>query len=127
MKLAYLDTSLVVALAFDEPQASALARRLGDLEQVFSSNLLEAEFTAALQRERIDYPVETYLQSISWVLPDRPLSPEIERVAKSDYVGGADLWHLACALYLAPEPGSLGFLTLDRQQRAVAGQLGFQI
>ena len=41
------------------------------------------------------------------------------------YLRGADLWHVAAALFVAHEPGSIAFLTLDRRQRAVADTLGF--
>jgi hypothetical protein len=43
------------------------------------------------------------------------------------YVRGADCWHLATALYLAPDAGDLVFLTLDLRQRAVAKTLGFAV
>jgi hypothetical protein len=63
---------------------------------------------------------------MKWVLPERPLTQELERVFASGYLTGADAWHLACALYLAQVPGTLAFLTLDRRQRAVARRLGFR-
>jgi hypothetical protein len=50
---------------------------------------------------------------------------ELERIAVEGYVKGADLWHLACALFLAPQPKDLAFLTLDKRQEAVARKLGF--
>lgn len=37
----------------------------------------------------------------------------------------ADLWHLACALFVEPQPLELVFLTLDKRQRAAARVLGF--
>jgi hypothetical protein len=40
-------------------------------------------------------------------------------------VKGADLWQLACALFLAPEPKGLAFLTLHKRQEVVARKLGF--
>ena len=40
---------------------------------------------------------------------------------------GADLWHIATALYLAREPGAISFVTLNERQRAVAVALGFQV
>lgn len=40
---------------------------------------------------------------------------------------GADLWHVASALYVAPSPADLYFLTLDERQRSVAATLGFRI
>ena len=35
------------------------------------------------------------------------------------------MWHLAHALFLAPDGKDLGFLTLDVRQREVAAALGF--
>ena len=42
-------------------------------------------------------------------------------------IRGADLWHVASALYAAPRPESLSFATLDLRQGAVAEALGFPI
>jgi hypothetical protein len=61
------------------------------------------------------------------VYPNRPLSDEFERVMVEGYVKGADLWHLACALFLAPEPKDLAFVTLDKRQEEVARRLGFPL
>jgi hypothetical protein len=41
-------------------------------------------------------------------------------------VRGADCWHLANALLVAPTPGDVAFLTYDVRQRAVAKALGFE-
>lgn len=120
----YVDTSCLVALCFDEPGAAKVRRTLLKAGRLFSANLLEAELRAALFRERVsEEPV--LLGRVSWVIPDRPLGAEIRRVCAAGYLRGADLWHLACALYLADEPGALGFATLDKQQASVARALGF--
>ena len=42
------------------------------------------------------------------------------------YLRGADLWHIATALYMFDEPSDITFLTLDRRQGDVAAALGFQ-
>jgi hypothetical protein len=55
------------------------------------------------------------------------LTDEISRVLSAGYLRGADLWHVACALYLEPEPDELVFLTLDASQKAVAAKLGFSV
>ena len=55
----------------------------------------------------------------------RPLSEQIARVLEAGYVRGADCWHLATALYIAPDPGEIVFLTLDHRQRDIAKALGF--
>ena len=41
-------------------------------------------------------------------------------------VRGADLWHVATALYAAPESDTISFLTLDPRQAKVAAGLGFR-
>ena len=48
MTVAYVDTSVLVAIAFGEPGSAALGRRLGTF---LSSNLLEAELRAAYSHE----------------------------------------------------------------------------
>ena len=124
MSVAYLDTSCLVAVAFGEPGHEALTAQLDRLDQLFSSNLLEAELRAVLRREGVEEG-ESLMDGLSWVLPDRPLTPEIEAVLGAGSVRGAVAWHLACALYLSPDPGELEFLTLDRRQATVARALGF--
>lgn len=124
MKAAYVDTSCFVAIAFGERGATALARRLAAFDELLASSLLEAELRAAFAREGIAGEPHA-LSAITWISPDRPLRPEIVRVLETGYVRGADCWHLATALYLAPDPGELTFLTLDVRQRGVAEALGF--
>ena len=126
MKAGYVDTSCLVAIAFDEPERTEVASRLGEHEMLLSSNLLEAEFRAALVRESADFD-EALFSWITWVLPDRPLSAEITRVLGTAYVRGADLWHLSTAIYATSEPADLTFLTLDQRQREVAEALGFGV
>jgi predicted nucleic acid-binding protein len=124
VKVAYVDTSLLLAIAFRERGSAALARRLESFDRLVASNLLEAELRAALRRE--DVPSDTpLLGRLSWILPDRPLSREITTVLSAGYLRGADLWHVACALYLAASPRDLPFLTLDERQGRVARALGF--
>jgi hypothetical protein len=124
MKVGYVDTSCLVAIAFGERQAAALARKLEGFDELVSSNLLEAELRAAFAREGVptDAPLLTW---ISWIVPHRPLSREISQALAAGHLRGADLWHVACALYLADSPRELPFLTLDERQGAVAHKLGF--
>ena len=124
MRVAYVDTSCLVALEFNERGAAALARRLGGFDRLVAANLLEAELRAACLREGRDAPAAA-LQAISWVVPDRPLTPEIARVLHAGYVRGADCWHLATALYVAGDATAISFMTLDAAQGRVARALGF--
>jgi predicted nucleic acid-binding protein len=127
MKAAYVDTSVLVAIAFDEPGSARQAARLAGFDRLIASNLLEAEFRAALSREGLANELAASLLSgLSWVLPNRALTPEIARVLAADQLKGADLWHLACALFVHPGAG-LAFLTLDRAQARAARKLGFDL
>jgi predicted nucleic acid-binding protein len=124
VKVGYLDTSCLVAIAFDEPGSRRLARRLLGYDELVSSNLLEAEFRAALHREGVGDGTGL-LSGLAWILPDRPLSLDIQRALAVQYLRGADLWHLATALFLAETPSDVDFLTLDSDQAAAAAALGF--
>lgn len=125
MKFAYVDSSCLVAIAFDEVGAGRLAARLRRFDRLFSSNLLEAELRSALVREGVDDRADGLLSWITWVYPNRPLTAEFARITAAGYLKGADLWHLANALFLAPDRKELTFLTLDRRQKEVARNLGF--
>ena len=122
---AYVDSSVIVAIALNEVGSSHHARRLGDYSQLLSSNLLEAEVRAALARERRRFE-DRFISGIEWVFPDRSLGPELAVTLAAGYLRGADLWHIATALYAAPEPGEIAFVTLDNNQRDVASTLGFR-
>jgi hypothetical protein len=94
---------------------------------ILSSNLLEAELRAALVREGVDADASRILSVITWIYPQRPLTAELERVLRLGRVRGADLWHLACALFVAPDARELSFITLDPPQKGLARKLGFTV
>lgn len=50
----------------------------------------------------------------------------MSRALEVGYLRGADLWHVACALYLVEDAPELSFLTRDERQSAVAEALGFR-
>jgi predicted nucleic acid-binding protein len=124
VKVAYVDTSCLVAIAFGERGATAVERRLDGFDALVASSLLEAELRAAFKREKTD-GADALLEMIEWISPERPLGDEIARVLSAGHVRGADCWHLATALYLSPDPGEISFVTLDARQREVAESLGF--
>ena len=125
MSGAYVDSSALVAIAFNEPGSANVAERLNAFSHLLSSNLLEAEVRAAFSREDREFD-NKYLLGLDWIVPDRPLSPELKTVLEVGYVRGADLWHLATALYVAPEPAQITFVSLDRRQRTIARTIGFR-
>jgi predicted nucleic acid-binding protein len=124
MKAAYVDTSCLVAIAFAEKGAARVRQSLLAYDELFSSNLLEAELRSALRRENITADPSDLLSAISWVYPDRPLTVEIETILDVGYVRGADLWHLAAALFVDPSR-EIDFLSLDNRQLEISERLGF--
>ena len=126
MTIAYVDTSALVAVAFGEPEAPAVAQRLNACTTILSSNLLEAELRSVYSREGRPFEADR-IARIEWIMPNRSLSPEIAAVLDAGHVRGADLWHLATALYVAPDPSELSFVTLDKKQGATAALLGLRI
>ena len=126
MSVAYVDTSVLTAIAFDEPGAAVHARRLDEFTRLISSNLLEAELRAAFARENLLFQ-ESAVAGLEWILPDRTLAPEFATVLETGHLRGANLWHVAAALYVSPQSGSLSFATLDARQSAVAEALGFPL
>lgn len=125
MNMAFVDSSVIVALALNETAAPELRARLPEFDALYASPLLEAEYASACRRENT-VPDTRLLDLLDWVLVRRSLRTEIHRTLDAGYVRGADCHHLATALYLAPSPEQLTFLTSDARQMAVAQALGFQ-
>jgi predicted nucleic acid-binding protein len=125
VSLAYVDTSVLVAIALGEPGADDVARELATFRRIAASPLLDAELRSAMRREGRTL-VESIVEQVTWVLPQRELTPEIRRVFDVGYLRGADCLHLASALYIATDPAATTFLTLDSRQRTVAKALGFK-
>ena len=124
MNAVYVDTSVLAGIAFGDPAAERFTRALNRFDRLFSSNLLEAEMRAVFRREGEAFE-ENAVAGIDWILPTRPLSTEFARALAAGYLRGADLWHIATALYVSPQPEDLAFATLDIQQAQVASALGF--
>ena len=125
MAVAYVDTSALVAVALGETAGDAMARRLNQFTSIMSSNLLEAELRSVYSREKRSFEA-TRLAGVEWIMPNRPLSPELALVLDTGHMRGADLWHLATALFIAPDPSAMHFVTLDKRQHATASILGFR-
>ena len=72
-------------------------------------------------------PDRSAIAGIEWILPDRALASEFATVLETGYLRGADLWHVATALYVSPQASGLSFATLDARQGTVAEALGFRL
>lgn len=128
MKVAYVDSSCFLAITFCEPGYRELLGRLSHLDLLFSSVLLEAEVRAALAREGVvDGSWRNLFSWVTWVQSNRRLTSEMNRILDISAPRGADLWHLASALFVRSRVPDLGFVTLDRNQRSTAQSLGFSV
>lgn len=127
MKAAYLDTSFLVAILFGEPGSPSLQRLLRRHDRLLAGDLLVAEAFAAAAREGVEPAALTVpLQAIALVFPPRSLESEMREALAHGRLRGADLWHLACAMFIAGAARSdLAFLSRDADQRSAAGRLGF--
>jgi predicted nucleic acid-binding protein len=125
LRLAYVDSSCLIAIAIGEPGYRDLIVRLSRQGRLFSSHLLEAELRLVLAREGESGRIRNFLSWIEWVRPPRRLTREIDQILDVGYLRGSDLWHLACALFLRPKVQPLSFLTLDHSQGEITQSLGF--
>jgi predicted nucleic acid-binding protein len=126
LTVAFIDTSVLLAVAFGESGSTSVAARLAQFDQVYASDLLEAELRSACRREHRTLD-ETLIAELELVVPLRSLRSEVTRVLGAGYVRGADCFHLACALHIAVRHEDIVFLTLDNRQRDVAIALGFAV
>ena len=124
MSAVYVDMSVLAGIAFGEPAAERFALALNRFDRLLSSSLLEAEMRAIFQRESETFEDDA-VAGIDWILPTRPLSAEFARALAAGHLRGADLWHIATALYVSPQPQNLTFATLNAEQGRVASTLGF--
>lgn len=121
--IGYIDTSVIVAITLGEEGAGAVLEKVRPFRLV-AAPLLEAEWRSACHREGVAAD-PALLREIEWIVAPGALSDELTRVFEAGYLRGADAWHLATALYLAPDPVELTFLTLDERQGDIAAKLGF--
>ena len=124
MRAAYVDTSCLLSVAFEEPGRDDVVASLDRYQKLFSSDLLRAELLSAMSREGGGVEEIELLRNFVWIFPNRTLEREFRAVLSVGYIKGADLWHLGCALFLEGEIGSLDFLTLDTKQAELANELG---
>lgn len=124
MSTAYADASVFAALAFREPEAARVRKRLAEFDRVVTSVFTEAELESALAREGMEL-TDSPMLGVEFVAAPEPLTSEIHDVLAAGYLRGADCWHVAVAVNYSPDR-DLTFLTLDAAQRKVARALGFR-
>ncbi len=97
MSTAYTDTSVLIAIETCQPDYDLYEEEPGRFERLVSSKLLEAEYRSVCMRER-RAPSNLRLNKISWIIPARPLTRELESVMTAGYLRGVDLWHVATGI-----------------------------
>ena len=122
---AYIDTSAILAIEFGEADAPYAKERIDHASTLIASNLMEAEVRSAMRRLGTGLDPKL-ISDVDWVYPNRPLTPEFDVILRAGYLRGADLWHVAVALFASPDPSQISFITLDMRQRNVARDIGFQ-
>lgn len=126
MKIGYIDTSVLVAMAFDDAGGAFIARSVKGFDRLYSSNLLEAEFLSAAKKENRLNDATAFIKPIRFVYPDANLTQYHQQVLVEDNIEGSALHHLSCALYLFQTPSEVFFLSLHPTQATLAAKLGFQ-
>jgi hypothetical protein len=96
------------------------------VDAAFGATLVESELLAAIAREGAPIRAGSVLDPIRFVHPPRRLTAEAEAALRHGRLRGADLHHLATALFLFPRPGDAFFITLDGPQGDAAAKIGFR-
>ena len=124
--MVYIDTSVILSKLFKEPTKFKWNKLKG--QKLLSSSLIYYETMSACKREGIKYTDATsLLKAINIVSPNKILEDEVAGILEIGYLRGADLTHLATALWLSRnEPKNLVFLSFDNSQLKVARELGFE-
>lgn len=126
--IAYVDSSVVIALIFDEPEAKKFQKDLANYKIIFSSNILEAEVYSACRREgRAFAAAKEFIDNVSLYFSDRSYEPEYQTIARLGYLRGADALHLATAMDFDPGCKKTVFFTADEQQKKLAQLIGFKV
>lgn len=127
MKIGYIDTSVLVAMAFDDAGGAFIGRSVKTFDRLYSSTLLEAEFFSATNQENKLKDATRFIKPVRFCYPDTNLTQQLKQVLSHGQCDGSAAHHLACALYLFPNAKDVFFLSLHPNQSAVAAKLGFQV
>jgi predicted nucleic acid-binding protein len=120
--LAYVDTSVLVALMFSESGSSRIEKTIHKYSRCLSHHLIEAELRSVGAREGIgESEVTAYIAPLNLLYPTTEICDSVRTVLKEGYLRGADLLHVAAAHALSGAVGvPIAFLTLDRRQTDIA-------
>lgn len=111
---------------FSETGSSRIEKTLHKYSRCLSHHLIEAELRSVGVREEIsESEVVAYIAPLDLLYPTTEIRNSIRAVLQEGYLRGADLLHVAAAHSLSNTVGvTIAFLTLDKQQGAIASKLG---
>ena len=125
MSWAYVDSSVVIATLCGEIAPKVATNIWNSADNFVSSFLLEVEVLSVAKREGLDFQqVQRELLNVGLVRTGS-LQSECRQILGIGYLRGADLFHLASAIWIQGKYSDLSFLTLDKKQRDLARMLGF--
>ena len=127
MSVAYVDTSVVVSIMFEENDFMGAWQLLKKSDTLVSDRLLISELYSVLRCEEVEFKKASALIDSFSYLEHIDLRDQLEEVLESGSIRGADCHHLAAALWTAGKhPSQLVFLTFDQKQSERAVSLGMQ-
>lgn len=123
----YVDSSVLVAILFNETGADFYRDQLNHAECI-SSYLMEAEVYASAAREKIAFEeADALLKYIHPVIPERSLRDEYKNIFSHGYCRGGDACHIATLLYIDSTQSEVPLLTMDERQAEVARSVGISV
>jgi uncharacterized protein len=110
----YLDTSALVRMLLDEPDASAVERELSAFDRRVASRLLQVELRRVGLREDCLQDANQLLADVSLIAVDEETLTAAETIVPST-VATLDAIHLATAIRLTAEGELDALMTYDKQ------------
>lgn len=104
--LAYIDSSALLKLIFEEDESEAFAAAIVEWPELVSSVILDAEVHRAAAREGREAEVASVLDAVSLIDFNKSIRVAARSVGQSD-IRGMDAIHLATAASLGADLGVL--------------------
>lgn len=135
----FWDTSAIVPLLITEPESDSMRKTLAEDVTIATAAIVAVEITSALWRRRhrgevsasAHHDAEVIFADLSFRWREIVQSPTVTEVAlrvlTRHPLKALDALQLASAIVLAPAPGLLPFVTLDKKLAAAARAEGFPV
>jgi uncharacterized protein len=122
----YLDTSALVRLLLDEPDATAVEHELSTFDSRIASRLLQVELRRVALRESCLDDADRLLADISLIALDEDILAAAETIIPTT-VATLDAIHLATAVRLAEDGELDALMTYDKRLAEGAREHGLEV